>query len=259
MDEAAMAATTDLAHVVRYALTRGASVRLVGDDAQLASIAAGGVLRDIAATHGAVTLTELVRFTDPAEAAAGLAIRDGDPAGIGFYLDTHRVSVGDLTTVTDTAYTGWATDRAAGRDTIMLAPTRELVAQLNARAQRDRLTTDGADPLSAVVTLVDGTHACAGDLVITRRNDRRLRLWPTDWVSNGQRWTVRTVHDDGRLSVQDVANPRRRVTLPAEYVAEHVQLGYASTIHAAQGLTADTSHTVLTGTESRQQLYVALT
>ena len=101
-----MAATTDLAHVVSFALTRGASVRLVGDDAQLASIAAGGVLRDIAATHGAVTLTELVRFTDPAEAAAGLAIRDGDPAGIGFYLDTHRVSVGDLATVTDTAYTG---------------------------------------------------------------------------------------------------------------------------------------------------------
>ena len=159
IDEAAMAATTDLAHVVSFALARGASVRLVGDDAQLASVAAGGVLRDIAATHGAVTLTELVRFTDPAEAAAGLAIRDGDPAGIGFYLDTHRVSVGDLATVTDTAYTGGPADRAAGRDTIMLAPTRELVAQLNARAQHDRLTTDGADPSSAVVTLADGTHA----------------------------------------------------------------------------------------------------
>ena len=169
------------------------------------------MLRDIAATHGAVTLSELVRFTDPAEAAAGLAIRDGDPAGIGFYLDTHRVSVGDLATVTDTAYTAWATDRAAGRDTIMLAPTRELVAQLNARARRDRLTTGGADPPSAVVTLADGTHASVGDLVITRRNDRRLRIWPTDWVSNGQRWRVRHVHDDGRLSVQDLANPRRRV------------------------------------------------
>ncbi len=36
-------------------------------------------------------------------------------------------------------------------------------------------------------------------------------------------------------------------------------LGYATTIHGAQGSTADTSHTVLTGTETRQQLYVALT
>lgn len=51
----------------------------------------------------------------------------------------------------------------------------------------------------------------------------------------------------------------RRVTLPADYVTQHVQLGYACTVHAAQGQTMHTSHTVLTGTESRQLLYVALT
>ena len=48
---------------------RGASVRLVGDDQQLAAIGAGGVLRDIKTQHGAVRLSELHRFTDPAEAA----------------------------------------------------------------------------------------------------------------------------------------------------------------------------------------------
>ena len=102
-----MAATTDLAaRRPASPSPAGASVRLVGDDRQLASIAAGGVLRDIAATAGAVTLTELVRFRDPAEAAASLAIRDGDTAGIGFYIDADRVHVGDLATVTDHAYTG---------------------------------------------------------------------------------------------------------------------------------------------------------
>ena len=35
-------------------------------------------------------------------------------------------------------------------------------------------------------------------------------------------------------------------------------LGYAVTVHCAQGVTVDTTHTVLTGTESRQQLYVAM-
>jgi hypothetical protein len=54
------------------------SVRLVGDDQQLAAIGAGGVLRDIKQTHGALHLTELHRFTDPAEAAASLALRDGN-------------------------------------------------------------------------------------------------------------------------------------------------------------------------------------
>ena len=49
--------------MITHALARGASVRLVGDDCQLGSISAGGVLRDIAATTDALTLSELVRFT----------------------------------------------------------------------------------------------------------------------------------------------------------------------------------------------------
>jgi len=48
-------------------------------------------------------------------------------------------------------------------------------------------------------------------------------------------------------------------TLPAAYVAAHVELGYASTVHTAQGLTADVSHGIVTGEESRQTLYTMLT
>lgn len=122
VDEAGMASTADLAALTRFALDRGASIRLVGDDRQLASVAAGGVLRDIKTTVGAVTLTELIRFRDPAEGAASLALRTGDTAALGFYVDNDRVHVGDLATAVDHAYTAWATDRAAGLDAIMLAP-----------------------------------------------------------------------------------------------------------------------------------------
>src|SRR5665647_2262944 len=75
IDEAGMAGTTDLAAAVDYITNKGASVRLIGDDQQLASVAAGGVLRDIAETAGAVTLSELTRFKDPAEGAASLTLR----------------------------------------------------------------------------------------------------------------------------------------------------------------------------------------
>jgi ATP-dependent exoDNAse (exonuclease V) alpha subunit len=51
----------------------------------------------------------------------------------------------------------------------------------------------------------------------------------------------------------------RIVTLPADYVQSSVELGYASTVHAAQGVTADTMHGVVTAEESRQQLYTMLT
>ncbi len=79
IDEAGMADTLSLDTAVQFAIDRGASVRLVGDDQQLAAIGAGGVLRDIKHTHGALHLTELHRFTNPAEAAASLALREGDP------------------------------------------------------------------------------------------------------------------------------------------------------------------------------------
>ncbi|SMO91173.1 DNA primase, catalytic core [Geodermatophilus aquaeductus] len=257
VDEAGMAGTLDLARTVAYVLGRGGSVRLVGDSQQLASVAAGGVLAEIAATHGAVTLTSLVRFTDPAEAAATVALRDGDPTALGFYLDSGRVHVGDGATCAEQAYTAWASDRARGADALLLAATREVVQQLNERARADRLAALG-QPVGAEVALADGTRAGAGDPVITRANDRRLPLGAADWVKNGDRWTVTAVGDDGALAVVHTATGRR-LTLPAAYVRTSVQLGYAATVHGAQGVTADTCHTVLTGTESRQLLYVALT
>ena len=96
IDEAGMADTLTLDTAVQFAIDRGASVRLIGDDQQLAAIGAGGVLRDITHTHGALRLTELHRFTDPAEAAASLALREGKPEALDFYLDHGRVHVGDI-------------------------------------------------------------------------------------------------------------------------------------------------------------------
>ncbi|CAN5526672.1 hypothetical protein BH10ACT8_BH10ACT8_07330 [soil metagenome] len=263
VDEAGMAATLDLAAVVDYAGRRGASVRLVGDDRQLAALCAGGLLRDIERTQSAVTLAEVHRFTradgsaNRAEAAASLALRRGDPTGLGYYLDHGQIHVGDVTTTADQAFDAWAGDRAAELDTLLIASTNAQVRDLNLRAQAACLATASA-PAERRVTLADGTTASAGDVIITRRNDRRLALSGTDFVANGDRWSVIKVRPDGGLNVQH-SRSHRKVTLPADYVAEHVQLGYATTVHGAQGQTVDTSHTVLTATESRQLLYVAVT
>jgi DNA primase catalytic core len=264
IDEAGMAGTPDLAKAIEYVLDRGGSVRLIGDNQQLAAIGAGGVLRDISEVHSAVTLSQVMRFTDPitgapnhAEGAASLALRDGDSAAIAYYIDNNRIHVGDLTTATDDAYTAWSADRAAGRDSIMLAPTRDLVAELNDRARRDRLDTDPG-PVGRQVTLADHSQASAGDAIITRQNNRKIPIGAHDWVKNGDRWVVENVRESGALDVIH-HDTGRHITLPATYVAEHVSLGYACTVHGAQGITADTCYTVATGAESRQLLYVAIT
>ncbi len=258
IDEAGKTGTHDLDAVIGDALAKGASVRLVGDDAQLASISAAGVLRDLAAHTDALTLSQLVRFASPAEGLASLALRAGDPAGIGHYIDHHRVHVGADDTATDMAYTAWRADLAAGRDSLLLAPTNTIVDALNARARLDRLTADTTGPAAEVV-LADHLCASAGDVVRARRNARTLRLGRGDFVRNGYRFTVTEILGDGALRVRHLGTGRRRV-LPADYVRNHLTLGYAATIDNAQGLTAQYCCHLVGGDHlSRQQLYVGMT
>ncbi|WP_201409587.1 helicase C-terminal domain-containing protein, partial [Mycobacterium paraintracellulare] len=71
--------------------------------------------------------------------------------------------------------------------------------------------------------------------------------------------------DDGSITVVPLRGPATPVRLPARYVTTYTTLGYASTINAAQGMTAGgrdtegTCHIVGSDRLSRQQLYVALT
>jgi hypothetical protein len=106
--------------------------------------------------------------------------------------------------------------------------------------------------------LTDGNQASVGDVIITRSNDRRLRLTATDWVKNGDRWPISHVGKQGDLTVRHTRN-HLTTRLPADYVHASTGLGYATTVHGAQGVSADTMHGLLTGQESRQQLYTMLT
>jgi hypothetical protein len=256
IDEVGMADTLSLDAAVEFIVGCGGSVRLIGDDQQLAAVGAGGVLRDIENSHGAVRLTELHRFHDPAEAAASLALRDGRPEALGFYLDRQRIRVGDLAALTGSLFEAWRADRSRGVDSIMLAPTRDLVSELNQRAREHRLAS--APTPGPEVVLADGHWASSGELIVSRRNDRQLRTSVSDWVKNGDRWTVLATDRDGGLWVKH-RRSGRSIHLPANYVRDSVELGYATTIHSAQGVTADTMHGLITGRESRQQLYTMCT
>lgn len=255
VDEAGMASTTELADVIDFVTGRGGSIRLVGDNRQLAAVGAGGVLRDVQEAAGAATLAELMRFADPAEAAATLAVRDGDGAAVGFYLDHGRIH--DSGDPEEEVVTAWSADVAADRAALMVASTREAAAALNAKARDRRIAAGLVDTLGPSVTLRSGLDVSVGDHVLTRRNDRRNRLSPTDFVKNGDRWTVVDVDRAGALRLQHQRSGRH-TWVGAEYVRHHVDHGYAVTVHSAQGTTVDVSHVLLDGSETRQLAYVAL-
>lgn len=280
IDEASLAGTLALDRIVSHAAQVGAKVLLVGDWAQQGAVEAGGGFGLIAGEIGAVDLvpelSDVRRMTQEWEKTASLILRRGDPASLSAYQRRDRIHGGDYDDVLERAYRAWAADRAAGRRSILVADTLAVVTDLNARARNDLILTGAV--AAGGVRLVDGNHASVGDEVITRLNDRRLRTGSGSWVKNGDRWRVTAVGEDGSVTLRrsagadgplDGGRHRARphpagagatVVLTADYVARHLDLGYAITVHRSQGGTVDVAHVLVASSAmTREALYVALT
>lgn len=261
LDEASLAGTGSLDRITGLAEHAGAKVLLVGDWSQLQAVDAGGAFGMLVHDRDdAPELTDVHRFSARWEKVNSLNLRHGRTTAIDTLIEHERVRGGEQDAMVDAAYAAWRQDVQAGRASILVAEARETVTQLNERARAD-LILDGTITPGREVTLQDGLSASRGDRVITRENDRRLRSKNgRSWVRNGDRWTVTNVSEDGSITVR----PEGRrfggaLVLPAAYVAEQVELGYAITGHRAQGITVDTAHTVVTATTTRENFYVAMT
>ncbi|MFI4971050.1 MAG: MobF family relaxase [Hyphomicrobiales bacterium] len=257
VDEASLASTFALDELMSAALDALAKVVLVGDGAQLSSVDAGGMFRTLVRDRGegAPALAEVRRFTAPWEREASLGVRRGTTAALGTYATHGRVKDGTRDEMLDALYDAWKEDTRRGRHSLMLAGDTATVNELNARARSDRVA--GGFVAEEGVDVAGAMTAGDNDLVVTRENDRRLTTG-TNWVKNGDVWSVSATHTDGSLTVTR-ANGHGSVVLPARYVAEHVELAYASTAQRAQGRTVDTAHAFASPTTTREVLYVALT
>ncbi|MFC5273244.1 MobF family relaxase [Brachybacterium sacelli] len=259
IDEASLAGTLSLDRITHLAERAGAKVLLVGDYAQLQSVDAGGAFGLLVGDReDAPELVDVHRFINEWEKTASLALRHGRTQVIDTYFDHDRIRDGEAEAMTDAAYAAWRADRSQGLVSVLIAETRDDVTTLNQRARAD-LILEGTLKPGWEVELTDGTTAGVGDTIITRRNDRRLRAGKT-WVRNGDTWTITGVHDDGSVTIRKTG--RRfggSLVLPAAYVSDHVDLGYAVTAHRAQGVTVDTAHVLVEPTTTRENFYVAMT
>lgn len=262
VDESSLAGTLALDRIAEHAAEVGAKVVLIGDWAQLSAVETGGAFAMLVRHRDQVPeLTDVRRLANEWEKTASLGLRHGRTDALDEYQERGRLLDGDAETMLDAIYEAWRSDRDEGLRTLMIAGTGEMVAQLNERARADLVEAGQVE--ADGLRLHDGTTAGVGDLVATRLNDRRLSTGRS-WVKNGDRWQVARRYDDGSLAVRRLGRADKphgkALVLPAKYVREEVELGYASTVHRAQGASVDTAHALVDPeASSRELFYVAMT
>jgi hypothetical protein len=110
------------------------------------------------------------------------------------------------------------------------------------------------------------TVAGIGDVVQARKNDWSWRRVIGKAVVNREMYRVTGTGTDGSLQVRQLSRGENNaeklgpeIRLKARYVERHVTLGYAVTVHSAQGATVDTATGIYSDQTSLEALYVALT
>ncbi|WP_448071886.1 AAA family ATPase [Georgenia yuyongxinii] len=252
VDEAGMLDQDTALALLTVCAEAGATVALVGDRAQLPAVGRGGMLDMAANVRGATfDMAEVHRFTDPAYAALTVHMRDGhDPATV--FDRLHELGLIQLHQSHEEAREDVAVSVRAG-DALTVSTNDEARA-LNDRIRDERVRQGVVDD-TATTTGSDGLAIGPGDLVQTRQNDSVIG------VANRQTWIVQHV-ESGMLWVREARNDRkhqRTVVLPAEYVAAHTHLAYATTAYGVQGSTVTGSHTILTDATSAAAVYVGMT
>ena len=273
VDEASMVGTGDLKKLLSCAVVGRVKMVLVGDPYQLGPVRARGGMFELlcAELPWAQRLSQVWRMRDPAERDASLALRSGRGnrlrRAVGWYRMRGRLHTGDPIAMAHDAEAAYRTARAEGWDMAILCDRWEIADAINARLHTVYTPAD-----APAVTAARDQQVCAGDLIMTRNNDATIPVSaadgsnrPTDQVRNGNRWTVVAVNPvHGRIAAERHADGARAI-FANDYVREHITLGYAGTVHSAQGMTVGSSTrygvcwSIMSENAGRALAYVAAT
>ena len=267
VDEASMVGTPELKKLLSCATLGRAKMVLVGDAYQLSPVKArGGMFEQLCADlPWSQRLGEVWRMKDPEERDTSLALRAAHGNrlrnAVKWYQNNGRLHSGDPIAMASDALGAYLTDRAADTDALLICDTWEMADALNRRLH-DALTTPGPSAKAA-----RDQEIRVGDIVMSRSNDVTIDVRPgphhpgdrVDQVRNGNRWRVAAIDADTNRVAAERLTDGARAVFEADYLTEHITLGYAATVHSAQGVTADSSYAILGLGASRAMAYVAMT
>ncbi len=244
LDESGVVDEADFIALLRLAADPQNKIQLVltGDRAQAQSIdkkATWGVVTRAAERAGGVAELK-TSFRNRAWAPEAQALREGDVRKV-----VEAAAGGDrLKTANSGDYASVAAALWAGNPgSLVLTYTNEEAALISQEIQKLR----GIKP---EVEIARDQRCGVGDRVRTRFNDKEIGVY------NGDTWEV---VDTNWYSIIVKNDAGRRVILPKEYVFQHVELAYASTLDSAQGMTVDRAIFVGRAGLGRSQMYSATT
>jgi conjugative relaxase-like TrwC/TraI family protein len=252
-DEASMIGTRQMAQLLRHTEYAGGKLVLVGDPEQLSEVDAGGMFAALARQVEPLSLTGNQRQIATWESAALTHLRAGEiDAALDAYLGHGRIHVGsdtvDVRTLLAEHYVGHYVD---GASVVALASSQRDAAALNAAIRTVMRAADEIGSDAITVTGETGDRAYAqGDQVIVTRNDHRLGLL------NGTRGQLIDVSAQEMSLMRDDTDECVPVTVA--WAAEHLDYGYAMTVHKAQGLTTGVSLLYGSAALCQQAGYVAM-
>jgi len=257
LDEASQLSTADLAMIGEAARQAGARITATGDTRQLGAVDAGGMFRLLAAEVPAAELHEVRRFEARWERQASVQLRAGELAAAAAYDRHGRIRGGDEEAAYDRAASMWLADHLRGKTVLLLAGSNTEAAELSRRVQARLIQLGRVGRPQAALS--DGNQAGVGDLIRARLN--------TQIDAGGRQLTNRDTLKITALRGPDAQVRRERqdgtwtgpFRVPRSYLAHNAELGYGGNVHVAQGRTVDTAHLLITGSLSRQALYVGMT
>lgn len=256
VDEAGMLPSSLTARLVDHTQKAGAKLVMIGDDRQLQPIQAGGAFKAIKDKLGASKLTTIFRQKDAWARDSVHKFADGKAGqAIAAYAARGQVRVGvDADDTKRQLVSDWNNERTDdGRSSLILAGTRKDVNELNQLARAERVKAGEIDQGECVKTDLGEREFSKGDRIIFLKNDKSLG------VKNGKLGTIEDIQRDGENSFRiSVRGDDGKLVSFSSRDYDRIDHGYATTIHKAQGVTADRVYVLAGSMHDRELSYVSM-